>query len=374
MMAAMQSQLGQTAPDPSSNPAGTGASGHAMSLASGLIEAAHGDIPRGVLACYEDLACWLLECLCAVMRTYEVPYVLDANEELPPESPGSRRFVTQRYVLTERDIGRSYKLSATWRQKPDPTNITVTMDRATRGYASVVDVLEAAGETNSTYKIAEIIYYRAVMTPGTPENLELSAYVARKRGETEKAQQQELQAKGMLGPQGTPTDAIAPEAEQMAQAAAGGGNPPMGPSGIQTGVRSSIAATVQAPAGSGPPRPTPCRRPRWACGRRSPAPTARLRARAAGPSDAEATLPHSFADAYAATAQTLMRQVGDTMAAEAGPPTSVEVEGVTERQRAAGWNTAHPEATDAAMWQLAQRKYAEHAQAAAAGKMTPRTW
>ncbi|MFL5862561.1 MAG: hypothetical protein ACJ780_17595 [Solirubrobacteraceae bacterium] len=82
-------------------------------------------------------------------------------------------------------------------------------------------------------------------------------------------------------------------------------------------------------------------------------------------------LPHSFADAYAATAQTLMRQVGDTMAAEAGPPTSVEVEGVTERQRAAGWNTAHPEATDAAMWQLAQRKYAEHAQAAAAGKMNP---
>jgi hypothetical protein len=120
-----------------------------MSLASGLIEAAHGDIPRGVLACYEDLACWLLECLCAVMRTYEVPYVLDANEELPPEAPGSRRFVTQRYVLTERDIGRSYKLSATWRQKPDPTNITVTMDRATRGYASVVDVLEAAGETNA---------------------------------------------------------------------------------------------------------------------------------------------------------------------------------------------------------------------------------
>ncbi|MFL5862560.1 MAG: hypothetical protein ACJ780_17590 [Solirubrobacteraceae bacterium] len=251
MLAAMQSVLGQTAPDPA-NPAGTGASGHAMSLASGLIEAAHGDIPRGVLACYEDLACWLLECLCAVMRTYEVPYVLDANEELPPESPGSRRFVTQRYVLTERDIGRSYKLSATWRQKPDPTNITVTMDRATRGYASVVDVLEAAGETNSTYKIAEIIYYRAVMTPGTPENLELSAYVARKRGETEKAQQQELQAKGMLGPQGTPTDAIAPEAEQMAQAAAGGGNPPMGPSGIQTGVRSSIAATVQGARGVGP--------------------------------------------------------------------------------------------------------------------------
>jgi hypothetical protein len=250
MMMAIQANLGQTAPDPA-NPAGTGASGHAMSLASGLIEAAHGDIPRGVLACWEDLACWVLECLCAVMRTFDVPYVLDANEELPPETPGARRFVTQRYVLTEADIGRSYKLSATWRQKPDPVNLTVTMDRATRGYASVADVLEAAGETNTQLKIAEIIYYRAVMTPGTPENLELSAYVARRNGEVEKAQQLELQRKGLLAPQGTPTTAIAPEAQQMAAQAAGGG-PPMGPSGIQTGTRNSIAATVQGATQGGP--------------------------------------------------------------------------------------------------------------------------
>jgi hypothetical protein len=249
MMMAIQANLGQTAPDPS-NPAGTGASGHAMSLASGLIEAAHGDIPRGVLQCYEDLACWVLECLCAVMRTYSVPWVIDANEELPPEAPGNRRFVTQRYVLTERDIGKSYKLSATWRQKPDPTNITVTMDRATRGFASVVDVLEAAGETNATLKVAEILYYRAVMTPGSPENLELSAYVARRNGDVEKAQQAELQRKGLLAPQGTPTAAIAPEAQQMAAQA--GGGPPMGPSGVQTGVRSSIAATVQGAVGGGP--------------------------------------------------------------------------------------------------------------------------
>jgi hypothetical protein len=124
------------------------------------------------------------------------------------------------------------------------------MDRATRGYASVADVLEAAGETNATLKIAEIIYYRAVMTPGTPENLELSAYVARRNGDIEKAQQLELQRKGLLAPQGTPTAAIAPEAQQMAAQAAGG--PPMGPSGVQTGVRSSIAATVQGAVGMGP--------------------------------------------------------------------------------------------------------------------------
>jgi len=249
MMMAIQANLGQTAPDPA-NPAGTGASGHAMSLASGLIEAAHGDIPRGVLECYESLACWVLECLVAVMRTYDVPYVLDANEELPPEAPGNRRFVTQRYVLTERDIGKSYKLSATWRQKPDPTSITLTMDRATRGYASVVDVLEAAGETNAVLKIAEILYYRAVMTPGSPENLELSAYVARRNGDVEKAQQLELQRQGLLAPQGTPTAAIAPEAQEMAAQA--GGGPPMGPSGVQTGVRSSIAASVQGAVGGGP--------------------------------------------------------------------------------------------------------------------------
>jgi len=250
MLAAIEQELNQTAPDPS-QPAGRGASGHAVSLASGLLEAAHGDIPRGVLACYQDLACWVLECLCAVMRTYSVPYIIDANAELPPETVGARRFVSQRYTLTEQELGGSYHISATWRQRPDPVNLTITMDRASRGYASVADVLEAAGETNAVWKIAEIIYYRAVMTPGTPENLELSAYVARRRGETEKAQQTELQQKQMLGPQGTPTAAIAPEARQMAGQAAGP-QPPMGPSGIQTGVRNSLAATVQGASEMGP--------------------------------------------------------------------------------------------------------------------------
>jgi hypothetical protein len=238
MMAALMQQLQLTSPDPAS-PAGQGASGHAMSLASGLIEAAHADIPRGVLECYEDVAQWVLECICAVMATKQVPYVIDANEELPPDEPGDRRAVSQRYVLTEKDLGESYKITARWRQRPDPVNVTLKMDQADRGYASVIDVLEAAGETNTTWKLGEILYYKAVMTPGSPENLELSAYVARKRGEIEKAQQLELQAKQLLEPQGTPTAAIAPEAAQMAQMAAGQG------SGVATGVKSSISATVQ---------------------------------------------------------------------------------------------------------------------------------
>lgn len=241
MMAAMLGQLEATAPDPAS-PAGSGASGHAMSLASGLIEAAHADIPRGVLECYQDVAQWVLETIAAVMRTKQVPYVIDANEELPPDVPGDRRSVSQRYVLSEKDIGDSFKITAAWRQRPDPVNITLAMDRAMKGFASIVDVLEAAGETNTTYKIAEILYYKAVMTPGSPENLELSAYVARKRGEVARAEQLELQAKQLLAPQGTPTDAIAPEARQMAAQAAGGGGRP---SGVATGVQSSIAATVQ---------------------------------------------------------------------------------------------------------------------------------
>jgi hypothetical protein len=249
MMAAMMQQLEMNRPDPA-QPAGRGASGHAMSLASGLIEAAHADIPRGVLECYQDLASGVLECLCGIMRTKEVPYVLDANEELSPDQPGDRRSVAQRYTLTESDIGDSYKITATWRQKPDLANITVTMDRAVKGYASIVDVLEASGETNTTYKVAEILFYKQVMIPGTPENLELSAYVARKRGEADKAQMLELQAKQLVAPQGTPTAAIAPDAQQIAGQAAQGGQG--GPSGVATGVKSSIAASVQGAVGAGP--------------------------------------------------------------------------------------------------------------------------
>jgi hypothetical protein len=247
MMAAMMQQLDLTSPDPA-QPAGKGASGHAMSLASGLIEAAHADIPRGVLECYQDIASGVLECLCGIMREKQVPYVLDANEELPPDEPGDRRSVAQRYTLTESDIGDSYKITATWRQKPDPVNVTLKLDLWMKGAASLTDVLEAQGETNTIYKMAQIAYEKAVMTPGTPENLELSAYVARKRGEAEKAEMLELQAKQLVAPQGTPADAIAPDAQQIAQQAAQGGEQ----SGVATAAKSSIAATVQGAQEGGP--------------------------------------------------------------------------------------------------------------------------
>lgn len=74
-------------------------------------------------------------------------------------------------------------------------------------------------------------------------------------------------------------------------------------------------------------------------------------------------VPPTFADAYAATAQHLQSELGDSLAAQAGPPTSVEVTPVSDRQKADAWNTPHPAATDDAMWQLAQQKYAEHRQA-----------
>jgi hypothetical protein len=190
----------------------------------------------------------VLECLCGIMREKQVPYVLDANEELPPDEPGDRRSVAQRYTLTESDIGDSYKITATWRQKPDPVNVTLKLDLWMKGAASLTDVLEAQGETNTIYKMAQIAYEKAVMTPGTPENLELSAYVARKRGEAEKAEMLELQAKQLVAPQGTPADAIAPDAQQIAQQAAQGGEQ----SGVATAAKSSIAATVQGAQEGGP--------------------------------------------------------------------------------------------------------------------------
>jgi hypothetical protein len=52
-----------------------------------------------------------------------------------------------------------------------------------------------------------------------------------------------LQAKGLLAPQGTPTDAIAPEAQAMAGEAR---------SGVATGAKSAIAATVQGATQQGP--------------------------------------------------------------------------------------------------------------------------
>jgi hypothetical protein len=72
------------------------------------------------------------------------------------------------------------------------------------------------------------------------------------------------------------------------------------------------------------------------------------------------SIKNSFADAYAAVAQHLQTQLGDNLAVQAGPPTSIPVTPTSDRQKAEAWNTPHPAATDEAMWSLAQQKYAEH--------------
>src|SRR5215831_8461710 len=74
-------------------------------------------------------------------------------------------------------------------------------------------------------------------------------------------------------------------------------------------------------------------------------------------------LPDSFASVYAVVSQDTLRQLGDTLSAQAGPPTSIDVDPVSEAGRVAAWNTPHPEATDQAMQQLAVQKYAEHTRA-----------
>lgn len=71
-------------------------------------------------------------------------------------------------------------------------------------------------------------------------------------------------------------------------------------------------------------------------------------------------LPSGFADVYAAVAQTLLKEIGDPLAAEAGPPASLEVSPITEPVRAKAWNEPHPEATDRAMMELAEQRLAEH--------------
>jgi len=73
-------------------------------------------------------------------------------------------------------------------------------------------------------------------------------------------------------------------------------------------------------------------------------------------------LPSTFANVYATVAQTLLKELGDSLAVEAGPPTTVDVVPITEPVRAKAWNEPHPEATDQAMRELAEQRYAEHTQ------------
>jgi hypothetical protein len=72
------------------------------------------------------------------------------------------------------------------------------------------------------------------------------------------------------------------------------------------------------------------------------------------------SLPSTFANVYATVAQTLLKELGDSLAVEAGPPTTVDVVPITDPGRAKAWNEPHPEATDAAMRELAEQRLAEH--------------
>ena len=71
----------------------------------------------------------------------------------------------------------------------------------------------------------------------------------------------------------------------------------------------------------------------------------------------------SLGDVYGSVAQDLMQRIGDAQAAAAGPPISDEVTPATDKDRAEAWWARRPEATDQAMMQLAQQKYAEHRRA-----------
>lgn len=72
------------------------------------------------------------------------------------------------------------------------------------------------------------------------------------------------------------------------------------------------------------------------------------------------SLPATFADVYATVAQTLLKELGDSLAVEAGPPASVEVTPIADPGRAKAWNEPHPRATPEAARALAEQRYAEH--------------
>lgn len=72
---------------------------------------------------------------------------------------------------------------------------------------------------------------------------------------------------------------------------------------------------------------------------------------------------------YGAVANDLMQRLGDSQAAQMGPPTSSEdkVKPATNADRVEAWNARNPEATDDAMMRMAMQKYQEHI----AGGMPP---
>ena len=76
------------------------------------------------------------------------------------------------------------------------------------------------------------------------------------------------------------------------------------------------------------------------------------------------SLKSSLVTVYGSVAEDLMKRLGDSQAAQMGPPTSTEdkVEPATDADRVNAWNAMNPAATDQAMLELARQKYAEHLQ------------
>lgn len=82
-------------------------------------------------------------------------------------------------------------------------------------------------------------------------------------------------------------------------------------------------------------------------------------------------LPKSFGDTYAAVAVDLMARIGDTLAAQSGPPVTNEQVAINDRDRARAWNqrgadegpdgVAVPR-TDEQAHALAQQRYPLHRQ------------
>ena len=72
------------------------------------------------------------------------------------------------------------------------------------------------------------------------------------------------------------------------------------------------------------------------------------------------SLPSTFANVYATVAQTLLKELGDSLAVEAGPPTTVDVVPITDPGRAKAWNEPAPRATREAAQALADQRFAEH--------------
>jgi hypothetical protein len=68
----------------------------------------------------------------------------------------------------------------------------------------------------------------------------------------------------------------------------------------------------------------------------------------------------SFPQIYATAASDLMTRLGDSIAIQAGPPTSEPLVPATEELQVKAWNERNPAATDEAMQQLAIQKYQEH--------------